>query len=118
MGDDLGMVQEAVQDGANGRDVAEELAPFLYWPVAGHDRGAVLVAAHDHLKEGCAGISGQLFQPHVVDDQQVGFQMPAQRPVLAGHGLVAKELALRGIPALLYVRTTSRLAVLEDVEMV
>ena len=36
-GNGLGMVQETIQDRSGGGNVAQKLAPFLQWPVAGHD---------------------------------------------------------------------------------
>ena len=35
-GDDFGVVQEPVEDGAGGGHVVQELAPFLDGPVGGH----------------------------------------------------------------------------------
>ena len=73
-GDGDGVMEEAVQDGAGGGHVAEELAPVFQRPVAGHDGGAVFVAAHHHFQQIFAGLFGQCFEPHVVDDDQVGLQ--------------------------------------------
>lgn len=49
--DDVGVVQEAVEDGGGGGDVADEFAPLFDGSVGGHECGPVLVAAHDDLEE-------------------------------------------------------------------
>ncbi len=49
--DDLRVMQEAIQDGGGGRNIADEFAPFLDGPVGGHHGGAFLVATHDDLEE-------------------------------------------------------------------
>ena len=49
--DDCCVVQEAVEYGCGGRDVADEFAPFFERPVGGHQCGAQFVASHDNLKE-------------------------------------------------------------------
>ena len=58
--DDLGVVEEAVQDGSGGWNVVDELAPFFNGSVGGHEGGAVFVAAHDQLQEyfACFGWQG------------------------------------------------------------
>ena len=38
----------------------KQLAPFFQRPVAGHDGGAVFVAAHDDFQQVFAGVFGQL----------------------------------------------------------
>ena len=47
--------------------------------VTGHDSGAVFVTAHDDFQQVFAGVFGQLLQSHVIDDDEVGFQVFAQR---------------------------------------
>ena len=66
-GNSLGVVQEAVQDRAGRRHVAQEFAPFFQWPVAGHDGGPIFIPAHDHFKKVLAGVLGQLFEAKIVD---------------------------------------------------
>ena len=92
-GDDLGVMQEAVDDGSGGGHIGQELAPFLQRPVAGHDGGLVFVTAHDDLQQIFAGVFGHLLQPHVVNDDEVGLQVSAQRLVLLVESLVLHEVA-------------------------
>src|SRR5258708_17521955 len=50
-GDDVAVVEEAVEDGGGEDFVGEDLAPFAEGLVAGDDDGAFLVAAGDDLKD-------------------------------------------------------------------
>ena len=74
-GDDFGVVQQSVEDGAGGRHVAKELSPFLDGPVGGHQGGAVFVAAHEYLQEDFAALGRQDLEPHVVNDEQIGLKI-------------------------------------------
>lgn len=81
--EDFGVVQEAVEDGGGGGDVAEEFAPFFEGAVGGHEGGAQFVATHDDFKEVFAAFGREVFDAHVVDDEEVtaevvveGFLMP------------------------------------------
>ena len=58
-GDDLGMMQEPVEDGGGGRHIADQLAPVLQRPIGGHHRGFGFVPPHDDLKQVFAGALGQ-----------------------------------------------------------
>ena len=49
--DDLGVVQEAVEDRGRGRDVSDELAPVFQGAVAGHHGAAGFVAVEDDLEQ-------------------------------------------------------------------
>ena len=69
------MVEEAVQDGCGGGDVADELAPLFEGSVGGHQGRAHFVAAHDDLEEVFSGLGRQLGDAHVVDDKQVAFEV-------------------------------------------
>ena len=66
-GNGLGVVEESVQDRTGGGHVAQEFAPFLQWPVAGHDGGPVFIPAHDHFKKMLAGVLGQLLEAKIVN---------------------------------------------------
>jgi hypothetical protein len=50
-GDDLGAVQQAVEDGSGGGHVAQQLAPFVHRAVGGHDGGADFMAAQDDFEQ-------------------------------------------------------------------
>ena len=91
-GDDLGMVQEPVNDGSGGGHVGKQLAPFLQRAVAGHDGGAVFVATHNDFQEVFAGVFGQLLEAHVVNDDQVGLQVFAHGALLLAERLVFEEV--------------------------
>src|SRR5438876_11113374 len=94
-GDNLGAVQKAVEDSAGSGNIAQELAPFFERPVAGHDRGAVFITAHDDFEEVLAGVLGQRFKSHVIDDEQVRLEVGAQCLVLLVEGFIFTELADR-----------------------
>ena len=48
-GDDFGMMKQAVEDRAGGRDIAEQFAPFFDRSIGSHHSGAVFVTAHDEF---------------------------------------------------------------------
>jgi hypothetical protein len=66
-GEDLGVMEESVEDGTGGGNVLEELAPLFDRPVAGHDGGSVFIPPHDDLEEVLSRVPGELFEPHVID---------------------------------------------------
>lgn len=72
-GDDLGVVHEAVADGAAGRYILEAFASVLERSVAGHDGGARFAATHDDVEQALAGVLRELLAPNVVDDGEIGF---------------------------------------------
>ena len=82
------MVKEAVQDGRGSGHIVEQLAPFLDGAVGGHERGAGFIAAHDDLQEHFPGFGRQDFEPHVIDNQQVGFEVAAQGAIEFLRGLI------------------------------
>jgi len=90
---DPGVVQEPVKDGGGCGDVVEELAPILERAVGGHEGGSVFVAAHDDLEQVLPGMLGQLLEPHVVDDEEIGLQVLAQGAVLLVEGLLLEEVS-------------------------
>ena len=73
--DDIGVVEESVEDGGGGRDVADEFAPLLDWAVGGHEGGPVFVTAHDDLEEVLAGTGWEEFDAHVIENEKVGFDV-------------------------------------------
>ena len=72
------MVQEAVEDCRGGGHVLQEFAPVLGRSVAGHDGGFVFVPAHNNLEEVLSSMFGQLLEAHVIDDEQIGFEIMAE----------------------------------------
>ena len=51
------------------------------------------VAPHDDLEQHFAGAAGQLLHAHVIDDQQVGLQIPREHFVVFAEHLVVQEVA-------------------------
>ena len=82
--DEVGMVEESVEDGGGGRNIADEFAPFFEGTVGGHEGGAEFVAAHDDLEEVFAGFGWELLNAHVVDDEQIAFEVAFQGAFVAG----------------------------------
>ena len=92
-GDDFCVVEQAVEDGAGGGDVAQELAPFLDGAVGSHERGAVFIAAYDDFQEDFPALGRQDFESHVINDEQIGLEVAGQHPTHAGLGLFGEEFA-------------------------
>jgi hypothetical protein len=89
--DDVGVVEEAVEDGGGGGDVADEFAPFLQGAVGGHEGGAQVVAAHDDFEEVFPGLWRELFDAHVVDDQEIALEVAAHGSLVSAFvAVVAK----------------------------
>ena len=68
--DDMGVVQESIEQRARGRGVAEELGPLVDRAVRGEERARAFVAAHHELEQILGGGLRQLAQAEVVDDEQ------------------------------------------------
>ena len=77
-GDNLRVVQKAIEDRGGGGHVLQELAPVFRGAVAGHDRRFVFVPAHDDLEEIFPGMFGELLESHVVDDEEIGLEIMPQ----------------------------------------
>jgi hypothetical protein len=69
-GQDLGVVQQPIQEGGDGGGVAEELAPVLDGAVRGDERGGPFIAPHDDLEEILGGGLWELSHGQIVDDEQ------------------------------------------------
>ena len=91
---DMGVVEEPVEQRGNGRGVAEELAPVLDRAIRRDQRGGAFVAAHDDLEEILGRGVRQALQPEIVDDQERDGGDVAQ-VVFAGAG----ELRVRELSA-------------------
>ena len=63
------MMEQAVEDGAGGRDVTQEFAPFFNGTIGVHHGRTVLVTAHDNFQEDLAAFLREDFEAHVVDDK-------------------------------------------------
>lgn len=81
--DDFGVVEEAAEDGGGRGYIAEEFAPFFDGAVGGHQRRTGFVAAHDDLEEVFAGARRELFDAHVVEDEEVGLEVASAGGVLS-----------------------------------
>src|SRR2546428_1325282 len=83
--EDVGVVEEAIEERADGGDIAEELAPVLDRPVRAEQGADPLVAALDELEE-VLGRGGREF-PHaqVIDDEE-GDGRELGHPLAAGAG--------------------------------
>src|SRR5919201_5920588 len=68
--EDVRVVEEAIEERADGRDVAEELAPILDGSIRGEQRADPFVAALDQLEEILGRGGGELAHGEVVDDEE------------------------------------------------
>ena len=66
---DLGVMKQAVEDGAGSRHIAEQFSPFFDGAIGGHHGGTIFVTTHDELQEDLAAFLGQDFESHVVDNE-------------------------------------------------
>src|SRR5512134_362921 len=69
--DDLGLGEEAIEDGGGRGDVAEEGAPVLGRPVGGDHGGRLLVPANEDLEEVLGGAGPEALHAEVFDHEQV-----------------------------------------------
>jgi hypothetical protein len=69
-GDDLGVVDGAVDHRGGDHVVAEDLAPAAKRLVAGDDQAGALVAGRDQLEEQAGGLRLEGDVADLVDDQQ------------------------------------------------
>src|SRR6266566_1470038 len=91
--DNLSMVEQAIENGAGGRHIAEQFAPFFDRSVGGHHSGAVFVAAHNDLQEDFAAFRGEDLESHVINDKEIGFEVFVQQAAFAGLGFLGEQLA-------------------------
>src|SRR6185437_12357072 len=90
--DDVAVLGEAVDEGAEAGGVAEDGAPLLVREVGGDDDGAGFVPlAHDAEEQvGGARVAGDVAQ--LVEDEQVGLGVAAESALDGGDGLVPQEI--------------------------
>lgn len=92
-GDDLGMVEEPVEDGRGAWHITEELAPVFERAVAGHDGASELMPPHDDLEEVFAAVLGQLLHAHVINDEKIGSKVAGERGIVVFDGFLVEEVA-------------------------
>jgi hypothetical protein len=68
--DDLGVMEQAIEQGGGDDLVAEDVAPFAEAAVGGEDHGAALVTGVDELEEQVGAAGGDRQVADLVDDQQ------------------------------------------------
>src|SRR5947207_13913438 len=68
--EDVGVVEEAIEERADGGDIAEELAPVLDRPVRAEQGADPLVPALDELEEILGRGGRELPHPQVIDDEK------------------------------------------------
>ena len=90
--EDMGVVEEPVEQRGDGRGVAEELAPVLDRTIRGDQCGGAFVSAHDDLEEILGRGVRQALHPEIVDDQERDGGDVAEI-VLAGAGELRVERA-------------------------
>jgi hypothetical protein len=92
-GDDLGVVEEPIEDGGGAWHIADELAPIFERSVTGHDGASGLVASHDDLEEVFSAVLGELLHAHVVDDEEIGSEVAGERGIVVFDGFFVEEVA-------------------------
>jgi hypothetical protein len=99
-GNDLGVVDEAVDEGDDAGGVGEDLAPFGEGTVGGDEGAFLLVAAADEFEQQIGMAVGIGEVSDLVDDQETGAGIMAQAAAQSGvaieGGEVAEQRRLRG----------------------
>src|SRR5580693_3596753 len=93
--DDVAVLGESVDEGAEAGGVSEDGAPLLVREVGGdHDRPRLVPLAHDAEEEvGGARVAGDVSQ--LVQDQEIGLGVAAEASFDRGDRLVAEEVGER-----------------------
>ena len=95
-GEDLGVVDQAVDQGDDAGGIWKDLAPFGEGPVGGDDRAVVLLTAADEFEQQIGMAIGIGEIADLVDHQQTGAgivtQAPAQGGIAIERGEVAEQL--------------------------
>lgn len=86
------MVQKPVQDGGGCRNIVQQLSPLFDGTIGGHHSGAGFIAAHDDLKKHFPRFGRQHLDAHIVNDQQIGLEIPGQITVQFLGGLIGLQL--------------------------
>ncbi len=69
-GDDVAVVEQAVEDGCGHHDIGKDRTPLRDGTVMGDEEAATLVATRDQLEEEMGGIGLEGQRAQLVDDQQ------------------------------------------------
>lgn len=91
--DDFGVMKKAVQNGGGRGNVIEQLAPFFDRTVGSHQCGTGLVSAHDDFQQHFARLGREDFQPHVVDQEQIWFEVSRKSSIQFGWRLIGLKFA-------------------------
>lgn len=73
--DDHRILQELIQYGSSGSDIANELSPIFDEPIVCHDSGTELIVPHNEFEQDFPGAIRAAFQPHIINDQEITFQI-------------------------------------------
>src|ERR1700674_4548275 len=92
-GEDLGVVDQAIDQGDDAGGVWKDLAPFGEGPVGGDDRAVVLVTAADELEQQVGMTIGIGEISDLVDHQKTGAGIVTQAPAQGGIAVECGELA-------------------------
>ena len=83
-GEDLGVVDQAIDQGDDAGGIWKDLAPFGEGPVGGDDRAVVLVTATDEFEQQIGMAIGIGEIADLVDHQQTGSGIVPQAPAQGG----------------------------------
>ena len=67
-GDNVGLVEETVENRGGGWHASQQLAPVVHGTLRGHYGTACFIATHHDLEEEFSTSLGELLHPEVVDD--------------------------------------------------
>lgn len=99
-GQDVAVVQEAVEDSGGDHRIGEHRAPFGNAAVGSDQHGAGFVAPADELEEQVGGVGFQRQVTELVDDQQFGLrrrqQFLVQAPLAVRLGQAGNQHRRRG----------------------
>src|SRR6516225_4629806 len=84
-GDDLSVVDQAIDKGNDARGIGKYLAPFGEWPIGGDKRAVLLVPATDELEQQVSMTIGIGQVTDLVDHQEAGCSIVAQSPAGRNH---------------------------------
>ena len=78
--DDLGVMDEAIDQGSDAGRGGKDLAPFGEWAIGRHQSALVLIAARDELEQEIGMAVGVGEVSDLVDDQEGRVDIVAQPP--------------------------------------